>query len=905
MVVKPAACKGCYGYRWGTHGFIPPSGSGENGVLVIGEAGGTNEAESGEGFVGKSGHFMFNALNRVGIEREGFRLANILSCQPPENKLVKMAYESEVISKCGGYLNAAIAEQRDLCAKLGKTFVIIAVGRTAFKAIMCYSDRSAEMRKDTIGYPFWSQQHLAWVYHCPHPSYLMRGKTAEVCLLQFVFKRALEVAAGGLTLATPSYLLDPEPVQFEQWVQEYVRWADHHPLDTFLSYDIETPWKQGKGEDEVAKEDGEDFTILRCSFAYKPNEAVSVPWNAGYMAAIEELFAYDGAVVGWNSSGYDDERVLHQMPINGDRHDAMLAWHVLNSALDKRLGFVAPFYCQDVSMWKHLSGDEPAFYNAKDADIALRCFLGIRRDLKENGQGHVFERHVTQLNRVFNYMSKQGVLRDEVMRAEAEVRLQTLLDATEVGMEGAVPQAARKLKVYKKVPKDVAGMMQIEQSFKVKYCDKCGIQNPARWKKHSSLCDGAMIELPEPSTVWAKPLPFKVSKVSLIEYQKVLKHQAIINRKENKVTFDEDAIKALAKRYPDDKLYPIILQHREYSKLLGTYIGVTQPNGRVRGGMPVGRDGRIHCSYTHNPSTLRVACQHPNMQNVPRAKQADDLQTIIRNLIVAKEGCLLIELDFSAIEAVLVGWFALIPEYIRLSKLGIHSFLAAHILGRPADLNWSNDDLKKYFGEIKKSKDQHVQDVYNGSKRAIHLSGYGGTPRKMHQAEPDVFKTVKDAERFQGIYFDLFPGVKKWQLSCQLQAEKDGFLRNPYGYIHRFSQVFSYEKLGGKWVRGQGSDSNKVLAFLPQSTAAGIIKEAMLRLYEDRFEEAGQYLRLQVHDSLLSEVPLDKVEEVRYVMKEEMTKPVPELRLPASYALGECLSIGVDGKQGTKWGSLA
>ena len=37
------------------------------------------------------------------------------------------------------------------------------------------------------------------------------------------------------------------------------------------------------------------------------------------------------------------------------------------------------------------------------------------------------------------------------------------------------------------------------------------------------------------------------------------------------------------------------------------------------------------------------------------------------------KGTVLAEVDFSAIEAVLVGWFARSPQYITLAKLGVHS----------------------------------------------------------------------------------------------------------------------------------------------------------------------------------------------------------------------------------------
>jgi DNA polymerase-1 len=321
---------------------------------------------------------------------------------------------------------------------------------------------------------------------------------------------------------------------------------------------------------------------------------------------------------------------------------------------------------------------------------------------------------------------------------------------------------------------------------------------------------------------------------------------------------------------------------------------------RIVGGLAIGRDGRIHPTFLHNPSTLRLSCQNPNIQQLPRTGEADDLQSIIRNLIVADPGCILIERDFSAIESVLVGYFAGSADYIRLSKLGIHAYLASHVIGKPADLAWPDDDLRQYFKQLKGT----YKREYNASKRMVHGTNYGMTPRKMVMTEPETFGTQAEAKRIQDIYLGLFPALAKWQLSVQLQAEKDGYLRNPYGYIHRFLSVFSYRKEGKDWKRGQGADSNKVLAFLPQSTAAGIIKDVMLRLFFQYFDEAGQYLRLQVHDSLVLEVPMEKVKEVDTILRSEMEAGIPELRLPNSYGMGDYLSIGSELKSGLRWGSM-
>ena len=39
---------------------------------------------------------------------------------------------------------------------------------------------------------------------------------------------------------------------------------------------------------------------------------------------------------------------------------------------------------------------------------------------------------------------------------------------------------------------------------------------------------------------------------------------------------DKKAIKKCQGKYPDDPLYPLILQHRELQKIAGTYIGYVE-----------------------------------------------------------------------------------------------------------------------------------------------------------------------------------------------------------------------------------------------------------------------------------------------------------------------------------------
>lgn len=879
-----------------------------NGVLVVLEAAGADEAAAGRPTVGKAGYYLWNSLKRVDLYRENFRIHNILSCQPPDNKLAGMPYEMAAINCCAPLLASTISEHKRVCEERGQHPTILALGVIAFRELMGLRRGDPLLSKDYHSYVHWSPKHECWVVAGYHPSYLMRGNHHELPTLLFAAQRAVEVARDGFAYAKPNLLLDPDPAVFGSWCDDYFRSLNFDP-STYLSIDIETPKKSKAGEDELAREDEEDYIILRCSFAFNTSGAVSVPWNAEYMPLLERLFKEKrNRLVGWNLA-YDIPRIKNQLEASGVLCDGMLWWHVLNSALPKRLGFVTPYYWHNAKMWKHLSQETPAYYNALDALAALINVNGIERDLKKVGQWHVVARHVIELGKVLSAMATSGLKRDVAGRAAAETTLTTLLQETEAKIQQAVPEAARKVRLYKKKPKKMDGVKVRLRPTSVKRCEVCGEEAPKKphfkiFKKKVNPCGGADVKLiQEEREEFYRDVEWKPSKVSLSAYQTATKQRSIWNRQRGSVTFDENAIRSLLRQYPSDPLYPLILDHRQYQKLRGTYIGITQPDGSIKGGLSVGRDGRIHPEFTMNPSTLRLACQNPNMQNLPRASSGA-LEAMVRNLVVAGEGNLFLEADYAAIESVLTAYFARWADGIRLAKLGIHSYLASHVLGRPADLTWSDADLKAYFKEIKGSKDAETQRIYNACKRCVHGSNYGMTPRKMVMSEPETFPTESYATRIQDTYFDVAAPIRKWHLQTQLEAHTNGQLRNPFGYTLAFQHVFHNVKEFGEWVRKPGEQANTALAFLPQSTAAAIIKESMLRLFFERYEEVGQYLRLQVHDSLLSEVPAERIDEVKAIKKEEMTRPIPELPLPASYGLGELLVIDVDSKVGVRWGEM-
>jgi hypothetical protein len=339
----------------------------------------------------------------------------------------------------------------------------------------------------------------------------------------------------------------------------------------------------------------------------------------------------------------------------------------------------------------------------------------------------------------------------------------------------------------------------------------------------------------------------------------------------------------------------------------------------VIGGFPVGADGRVHTIFTHNPSSLRLSSTDPNLQNLPRGNDSA-IQKMVKEMFIAPDGWTFWARDYSGIEAVLVGYFASSHRYVRAAKLGVHAFLAGHIAGRPFDFKWSDADIKQAIKEIKKDK-----IIYDTAKRVVHGSNYMMTPRKMQYEYPETFPTVAEAYKLQGLYFDIFPEIRQWhsdlcsrvdgtKLRSSVDVERVDpwtlgvcHARNPFGYTHRFYNVLDWEAIEyeGKteWVSSFGDDAKRLVSFLPQSTAAAIIKRATKRIWYD-FPWIGQTLRLLIHDEIFGETKEEDLDQCLEISRVVMEEPIPELPLDPSWGMGEYLSIGTEPKVGKTWATM-
>jgi hypothetical protein len=325
--------------------------------------------------------------------------------------------------------------------------------------------------------------------------------------------------------------------------------------------------------------------------------------------------------------------------------------------------------------------------------------------------------------------------------------------------------------------------------------------------------------------------------------------------------------------------------------------------------------------------------------------------------IAADVSCRLLEVDFSGIEAVLTGrclWahgFASdspdseAKQYIRLARLGMHAAVTALAVGTPIDLRADDAIVKEQLNAVKKK----YPAEYDTSKRTVHANNFGMTVYGMVEKFPEFFPTIAAASKFQSFYHSLCPPLPKWHIGLRRQARETGKLGgltlqgvpsrwdHPYGYQHWFWDVLNYRpcneftarkwlrdperawrivQLHGRWYKmDPGGDANRVIAFYPQSTAAGRLKEVQRHLFVPGAGEEAGYgntyigdayfgrtpLLGPIHDSLLLHLPVRVFDRVLEMVLRVMQTPSTYLPIPEAWGWGPYLPIGVSAKAGKNW----
>jgi DNA polymerase-1 len=309
----------------------------------------------------------------------------------------------------------------------------------------------------------------------------------------------------------------------------------------------------------------------------------------------------------------------------------------------------------------------------------------------------------------------------------------------------------------------------------------------------------------------------------------------------------EDVLEELAASYPLPKL---ILEYRGMAKLKSTYTDnlPLQINPET---------GRIHTSYHQAvAATGRLSSQDPNLQNIPIRTQEGRR---IRQAFVAPPSHSLVAADYSQIELRIMAHLSGDASLLRAfaEDRDVHQATAAEVFGLAPD------------------------DVSADQRRSAKAINFGlmygmsafGLARQLGIARGD-------AQKYMDLYFERYPGVRRYMEETRRQARETGYVETVFG-----RRLYLPEIQSRNAALRQYAERSAINAPM-QGTAADIIKRAMIEV--DAWLESSRVaarLIMQVHDELVLEVADDAVESLVGQIRTHMIRAA-DLSVPLKVDVG-------------------
>ena len=353
----------------------------------------------------------------------------------------------------------------------------------------------------------------------------------------------------------------------------------------------------------------------------------------------------------------------------------------------------------------------------------------------------------------------------------------------------------------------------------------------------------------------------------------------------------------------DNPIAKAILDYRELSKLIGTYIDKLPDCVNPK-------DGRIHCSFNqYGAKTGRFSSSDPNLQNIPSHNKD------IRKMFVASDGYVLMSSDYSQQEPKVMTQMCGDPKMIKAYQEGkdLYAEIAALSFNTTYEncLEFRPDGTTNPDGKNRRSQAKSILlGVLYGRGVPSIAEQLGTTTKKAQAIKDSVFKGFPAIPKFEEDSLDMayekgyvttlwgrkrrLPDLQlpeyefKWKDGARPDNDLLDFDEEVFGevedtsvpdelvqkYTRRLRQAYFGQKRKifedankeGIWVVDNGAKiadaQRQCVNARIQGSAADMSKLAMILVGNDeRLKELGFRLLIPVHDELIAECPEENVKE--------------------------------------------
>ncbi len=292
---------------------------------------------------------------------------------------------------------------------------------------------------------------------------------------------------------------------------------------------------------------------------------------------------------------------------------------------------------------------------------------------------------------------------------------------------------------------------------------------------------------------------------------------------------------------------PLILEYREFAKLVGTYVDAIPKL--------IASDGRLHAKFIQTGSaTGRFSSKDPNLQNIPIKTEAG---YAIRRAFIADKGRKLLVFDYSQIQLRIAAFLSGDEKLIEIFKAGedIHTAVASQVFKVP------------------------LKDVDREMRRKAKVINFGILyGMGVNALKKNLNSTLVEAKKFYEEYFVTFKTLAKYLEDTKIKAARTGYTETFFGRKRKF------ESLNSKIPFIRAAAERMAINAPIQGTEADIVKIAMIRVHEFLKKEkllGKAELNMQVHDELVYEVDKEQVDYLK-----EKIENIMESILPLSETMG-------------------
>lgn len=795
-------------------------GTGENGILLIGDSLTAESVVNGANFQGSGGNLLTNILIKSGIDPQKCFWTTLFKCYLPGNKKPKIAD----IKLCQDNTSLLDLPKKDWEPKL-----LVLLGNQVLQ-YFSQSQKLKDRRGQFTRLPFLGKEYPAIITY--HPNIVFYNPK-EVNTLELDFRRISEYIRG--------IRFDQLPQHNRNYCDSFDKFSEllqlfsSFPKEQVFSVDIETTGLELYQNEQEAKESSYKNTIVSISITTKipdKEEYISFCFLTKYRQQDDEYwflplenreskeytllkdFLENHNILCHN--GDFDIRFFWQYGINAKyEHDTIDAHLLLEEDEPHKLKYLVKKFIaagagyeqkiQDVveddpSQYGNTAKEILLEYNMDDSFFTYLLHEIFNKELKKQNLYDFYINHAMPLRKVMTRISHRGVLVDKF-------KLLNLADS------------------YRN--KIIQGKQLLFQIVGKEFNDSSSQQ----------IADVLYNDLQLP----------------------------ILNRTEKGApSTDKKTLSELAKKSPIAKL---LIDLRHYKKMCTTYLdgklGDKDDEKRGDGSLKyLDKNNRMHSNYfTSGTNSGRLSCRSQNFQNI--SKDSD-----IRNIFIAPDGWKLIEIDYKTAELVMLAYLSGDKKFIKaVNERDLHEDVARLLL--------KVDENKKVDDEIRTiAKRINFRKAYRGGPKGlaeqlgITLNEAYNWFKRWDESFPDVlnwFSFQDNLWRKQN-YIESIYGRKKRFADCNYLL---GISRDDYN-----ARMAFYDRIAVNFpCQSAVADTTNRAIYL--------FEKALDEIFGPWKPDNSIYLRpgviLTVHDSIIVECPDELVDDILDLLITCATIPLPKL----------------------------